>query len=138
ERVVIARRGTTETIDVTIDWRGGVKTQHEFHQGLRRYNLLGGYAALKNKVLELRGQGLSGNQIAIVLNREGFRPARGEHFSGHRVRQLLTRFGLANVPPGIETPNDLPQTNEWWLPALAKELGLKPIILHRWRWSEWL
>jgi len=138
ERVIIARRGTTEVIAVTIRWRGGAQTQHEFCQGLPRYNLLGNYPALKTRVLELRGQGLSGNQIAEVLNREGFHPARGARFSGHRVRQLLARLGQANVPAGISSPDDLPQANEWWLPALAVKLGIERIVLHRWRWSGWL
>jgi DNA invertase Pin-like site-specific DNA recombinase len=138
ERVIIARHGTTEVVDVTIHWRGGAQTQHEFYQGLPRYDLLADYPALKSRLLELRGQGLSAKQIAEVLNREGFRPARGDRFSGHRVRQLLTRLGQANVPAGIATPDDLPQANEWWLPALAAKLGVKPIILHRWRWSGWL
>jgi DNA invertase Pin-like site-specific DNA recombinase len=138
ERVIIARRGRSETIDVTIHWRGGNTTQHEFHQGLPRYNLLSDYAALKQRVLELRGQGMSGKQISDVLNREGFRPARGEQFSAPRVLQLLIRFGQARVPAGIESSDDLPQENEWWLPALAQELGMEPIVLHRWRWSGWI
>ena len=92
ERVIITRRGTTETIDLTIHWRGGAKTQHQVHQGVQCYRLLSGYAALKNRILVLHGQGLSGNQIAEVLNGEGFHPARGTQFSCHRVHQLLTRF----------------------------------------------
>jgi DNA invertase Pin-like site-specific DNA recombinase len=138
ERVAITRRGATEVIALTIHWRGGATTQHEFFQGLLRYNLLGDYPALKHRILELRGQGHSGDQIAEVLNREGFHPARGERFNGHRVRQFLTRLGQTNVPAGIGTPADLPQADEWWLPALAKELRVKPIILHRWRWSGWV
>jgi DNA invertase Pin-like site-specific DNA recombinase len=138
QRVILARRGTTETIDATIRWHGGATTQLKLRQGLQRYALLDDYTSLKNRVLELRGNGLSGDQISEILNQEGFHPARGHSFSGHRVRQLLTRFGLAKVPPGIEAPSDLPQANEWWLPALAKELQIKSIVLHRWRWAGWL
>ena len=31
-----------------------------------------------------------------------------------------------------------PGRSEWWLPELAYELGVKPIVVHRWRWSGWL
>jgi DNA invertase Pin-like site-specific DNA recombinase len=138
QRVTIARRGTTEAIDVAVRWRGETETHHTFYQGLPRYGLLDDYVSLKSRVLTLRSEGRSGTQIAEVLNRDGFRPARGDRFSGHRVRQLLKRLGQANVPAGIGTPTDWPQTNEWWLRDLAEELGVKPIVVHRWRGSGWV
>jgi len=138
EQVTIARRQATEVIDVTIRWWGGTETRHLFRQGLRRYGQLGGYDALKQRLLQLRGEGHMGDDIADRLNREGFRPARGERLNGHRVRQLLTRFGQTNVPAGIQAPTDWPQKNEWWLRDLADEIKVKPIVLHRWRWSEWM
>ena len=59
-------------------------------------------------------------------------------YTGHRVRQLFARFGLTGIPPGVRDERDLPGANEWWLPALAAELGVRPIVVHRWRWSGWL
>ncbi len=46
---------------------------------------------------------------------------------------------MGNVLPATVTyvrgPGDLPGKGEWWLPDLAAELGVRPIVVHRWRWS---
>jgi DNA invertase Pin-like site-specific DNA recombinase len=138
ERVVVTRHGTTEVIEVVIRWLGGSESRHEVHQGLRRYDGLGGYAELKDRVRELRAAGRTGGQIAEVLNQEGYRTPRGGPFTGHRVRRLFMQLGLARVPAGVRGPGDLPGKGEWWLPDLAAELGVRPIVVHRWRWSGWL
>jgi hypothetical protein len=138
ERVELTRDGESERIDVVIRWRGGAVTRHATRQGLRTYRSLGGLARLRERILELRGNGQAADVIAEVLNREGYRVARGDGFTGDRVRQLLARFGQTGVPPGVRDARDLPGPGEWWLPALAAELGVKPIVVHRWRWSAWL
>jgi DNA invertase Pin-like site-specific DNA recombinase len=135
ERVVATRRGTSEVVEVAIRWRGGSESRHEVHQGLRRYDQLGDYARLVERVKELRASGRTGEQIAEALNREGYRTPRDGAFTGHRVRRLFMRLGLADVPAGVGGPSDLPGRGEWWLPDLAVELGVKPIVVHRWRWT---
>ena len=95
-------------------------------------------AELRQRILDLRGDGRTADAIAEILNREEYSTARGEGFTGHRVRPLLARFGQTGVPPGVRDAGDLPGADERWLPALAMELGVKPIVVHRWRWSGWL
>jgi hypothetical protein len=138
ERVELTRQGETERVAVVVHWRGGTVTRHDITQGLRRYTDLGRYDELRARVIALRGDGLTADQIAEDLNREGYAVPRGERYTGHRVRQLFARLGLTGIPPGIRADSDLPAADEWWLPALAAELGLKPIVVHRWRWSGWL
>jgi DNA invertase Pin-like site-specific DNA recombinase len=135
ERVVLTRRGSGEEIDVVVRWRGGTETRHEVYQGLRRTADLVGFEALRARVTEWRGQGKTGEQIAEELNREGHRTARGGPYTGARVRRLFLNLGLAAVPAGVASPADLPGKDEWWLPDLAAQLGVKPIVVHRWRWS---
>jgi DNA invertase Pin-like site-specific DNA recombinase len=137
-RVELTRHGDTERIDVAIHWRGEVVTRHEIRQGLRTYRSHGRLAELRERILALRGDGRTADAIAGVLNREGYYAARGEGFTGDRVRQLLTRFGRTGIPPGVRDASDLPEADECWLPGLAKRLGVKPIVVHRWRWSGWL
>jgi DNA invertase Pin-like site-specific DNA recombinase len=138
EYVELTRCGETERVAVAVHWRGGTVTRHDITQGLRRYTALGRYAALRERVIGLRGEGFTADQIAVTLNHEGYTVPRGEQFTGHRVRQLFVRFGLAGLPPGIRDQRDLPGQDEWWLPALAAELKIPPIVAHRWRWSGWL
>jgi hypothetical protein len=138
ERVELTRAGESERVDAVIHWRGGTVTRHAIRQGLRTYRSLGGLARLRERILELRGEGRTADTIAETLDHEGYRAARGDGFTGDLVRQLLARFGRTGVPAGVRDANDLPGPGEWWLPALAAELGVKPIVVHRWRWSGWL
>jgi DNA invertase Pin-like site-specific DNA recombinase len=138
ERVVVTRRAATEVIEVLIRWLGGSESRHEVYQGLRRYDGLGDYPQLKERVTDLRGAGQTGEQIAEVLNQEGYRTPRGGPYTGHRVRRLFMQLGLTCVPAGVRGPGDLPGKDEWWLPDLAAALGVGPIVVHRWRWSGWL
>lgn len=138
ERVVLTRKGGSEEIEVVVRWRGGTESRHEVLQGLRRTADLTGFDALRSRVLELRGTGKTGEQIAEQLNREGHRSTRGGPYTGARVRRLLGNLGLTAIPAGVASPSDLPGKDEWWLPALAAELGVKPIVVHRWRWSGWV
>jgi DNA invertase Pin-like site-specific DNA recombinase len=138
ERVELARQGETERVAVAVHWRGGTISRHEITQGLRKYTALDRYDALRERVIALRGDGKTADQIAEALNQEGYAVPRGERYTGHRVRRLFARLGLTGVPPGVRDEGDLPAPGEWWLPALASEIGVKPIVVHRWRWSGWL
>jgi hypothetical protein len=138
ERVELTRHGKTEKVTIVVHWRGGTVTRHDVTQGLRTYTALGSYDHLRERVIALRGTGFTADQIAETLNGEGYRVPRGDRFTGHRVRQLFVRFGLAGLPPGIRDASDLPCRDEWWLPALAAELKVPPIVVHRWRWSGWV
>jgi hypothetical protein len=137
-RVELTRPGETERGSVVIHWRGGMSTHHEIRQGLRTYQSLGGMTKRRERVRELRGHGPLAEEIAATRNREGDVAARRKEFTGEIVRQWLARFGQTGVPPGVRDAKDMPGANEWWLPELAKELGVQPIVVHRWRWSGWL
>jgi hypothetical protein len=138
ERVELTRDGESERIAAAIHWRGGTITRHTIRQGLRTYRSLGDLERLRGRILELRGDGWTADAIAEALDREGYQAARSGGFTGHQVRQLLARFGRTGIPAGVRDASDLPGPDEWWLPALAAELGVKPIVVHRWRWSGWL
>lgn len=94
ERVELTRHGPTEGVPVVVHWRGGAVTRHEVTPGLRRYTALARQDELRARVVALRGDGLTADQIAEALNREGYAVPRGERYTGHRVRQLFARFGL--------------------------------------------
>lgn len=97
-----------ERVTVMVHWRGGVITQHEIRQGLRRYESLDGMAKLRDRLLDLRGEGHTADTIATMLNAEGFVAARRKEFTGEIVRQLLVKFGQTGIPPGVRNAQDLP------------------------------
>jgi hypothetical protein len=98
---------------------------------LHLYNQLGDYARLEDRVRPCASS-RTGEQIADALNREGYHPPLDDAFIGNRVRNC-SRLRLADVPAGVGGSADLPCEHERWLPDLAAEFGVSPIVVHRWR-----
>jgi DNA invertase Pin-like site-specific DNA recombinase len=132
ERVELTRQGDSERIDVVVYWRGGAQGRYTVTQRLRSYQRLGRFEELKERVMDLRRQGKTAKRIADVLNAEGFVMPRGGTFHDGTVRRLFARFGVSDIAEEQIKGGAGPGNGEWWLPALAAELEVKPIVLHRW------
>jgi hypothetical protein len=78
ERVVVATRGRTEVVDATIHWVGGLQTRHEIRRPVLGYEQLSYYDSLRGRVVELREQGRTAEEIAATLNGEGYQPLHGK------------------------------------------------------------
>jgi DNA invertase Pin-like site-specific DNA recombinase len=139
ERVVVACRGRTEWVDVTIRWAGGAETQHLLRRPVMGYEQLSDYTSLRDRVLELRGLGRTTAQIAELVNQEGYRPPRGgERFSSHMIIEFLRRLGLSGSSSGPKLDRSSLGPHEWGVKALAKHLGMSAITLYHWCRRDWV
>jgi DNA invertase Pin-like site-specific DNA recombinase len=121
ERIVVAVRANTERAEVTITWRGGQTTRHEIVRPVSRYESLGEYDRMMDRIMQLRRDGLTIKELAAKLTREGYRTPRSQKgYSSTSVRQLLSRRGLTGGAVGREQL----KSGEWWLPDLAQKLGV--------------
>jgi DNA invertase Pin-like site-specific DNA recombinase len=92
ERVVVQVRTDTERVGVEIHWRGGLSTKHEFVRSTCRYESLGNYARLLERIQELRQSGYTIGEVAKQINREGYRtPKSRKGYTSTTVRKLLSR-----------------------------------------------
>jgi hypothetical protein len=138
ERVVVACRGRTEWVDVTVRWAGGIETQHVLRRPVIGYEQLSNYESLRDRVLEFRRSGYSSARIAEELNREGYRPPRGgERFSHHMIIEFLRRLGLHGASPGPKLVKSMLGMHEWGIRALAEHLGMSMITLLHWCRRGW-
>ena len=117
ERVEVHVRAETECGEVVISWRGGVTTRHEIVRPVSRYESLGRYDQLMNRIIEMRQEGQTIKQIAAQLNAEGYRTPRSRKgYTSTSVRKLLSRGELTR---GRIATRQLDR-HEWWLPDLAR------------------
>ncbi len=94
ERVVVQVRSDTERVGVEIHWRGGLSTKHEFVRSTCRYESLGGYARLLERIQELRQSGYTIAEVAKQISREGYRtPKSRKGYTSTTIRKLLSRRG---------------------------------------------
>jgi hypothetical protein len=129
ERIVVAVRANTERAEVTITWRGGQTTRHEIVRSVSRYESLGEYDRMMDRIVQLRREGLTIKELAAQLTREGYRTPRTQKgYTSTSVRQLLSRRGLTGGAVGREQL----ESGEWWLPELAQKLGVTYNKLRGW------
>jgi hypothetical protein len=92
ERVVVQVRADTERVGVEISWRGGLITRHEFIRSTSRYESLGKYRQLLERIRELRQNGSTIAEVAERVNQEGYRtPKSRKGYTSTTIRKLLSR-----------------------------------------------
>jgi DNA invertase Pin-like site-specific DNA recombinase len=132
ERVVVHVRRDSEYVDVELHWHGGAVSRHTVARPVQSFEQLRDYTPLLERLGQLRQAGHTAAQIAAVLNREGFKPPRRGQFYRESVRKLLSRRGLANE----RTSAGQRGRHEWWLPDLARVIGVPAATLRCWaRWG---
>jgi DNA invertase Pin-like site-specific DNA recombinase len=135
ERVEVQVQPDSEQTAVTIVWQGGWTSRHQVARAVLRYEQLHDYGQLRERVAQLRRDGLSATTIAARLNAEGFTPPhRRGPYTKAVVHQLLTRHGLRDVKPEAAAL----ARHEWWVSDLADALGLSPAKVRRWIRLGWV
>jgi hypothetical protein len=93
ERVVVQVRADSERAAVEITWRGGLTTKHEIVRSVSRYESLGAYPQLLERIQQLRDNSLTIAKVAKQLNDEGYRTPRSRKgYTSTSVRKLLSRL----------------------------------------------
>jgi DNA invertase Pin-like site-specific DNA recombinase len=135
ERVVVVADKASEDTEVTIVWQGGLATRHPIARPVGSYAQLKDYRRLTQRITELHRAGLHLAQIAEKLNEEGFVPARRRGvFTETGIGTLLRDLGLV----GELFRADLLGKDEWWIPDLARQLGVIPQKIHYWIKQSWI
>lgn len=135
EQAVVNMAKDNELVDVTIHWRGGSTSQHRISRPMARYDQHRDFDALLEHMTALRRSGIDTESIAKQLNAEGFRPPRRRvGFNEQIVRKLLFRAGVRG---DLNDPDAL-QSNEWWVPDLAKRLAMNAHTLRSWVRRGWI
>jgi DNA invertase Pin-like site-specific DNA recombinase len=135
EKVMVDVQHKSEHVAIKIHWHGGFISHHEVIRPVRRYDQLRDRDGLMDRLVELRQAGQSAAGIAEQLNREGFRtPKRRTPFTAWVVRQLLHRRKLSTEKAVVGPLG----SGEWWLPDLARALGMRPVKLRDWVLRGWV
>ncbi|MGO8883656.1 MAG: hypothetical protein ACLQI7_08125, partial [Streptosporangiaceae bacterium] len=139
EDITVSVAGDSELVDVTITWAGGHQTTGQAVRPVARLGQLSYYLALLARVTELAAAGRNNQQIAGVLNAEGYRPPkRASRFTGGQVRTLITQHGIRSQPKGRPAVLTSLAPGEWSVPGLAAELGMPTATIYNWIYCGWI
>lgn len=132
EKVIVDVQGDSEVVRLTIEWAGGHRTHETMARPVARLAQLSYYPQLCERVRALCGDGFSAREIALQLNREGFRPPkRYASFGAQGVKGLVQLLGLHEDQSRSLNRDGLGE-NEWWVPTLARTLGIPDTTLYQW------
>lgn len=138
ERVVVSVKGSSEQIQVTIEWAGGHRSNFMAWRPVAKLEQLSYWSQLLDRVAMLRSSGSTASQIAEALNKEGWRPPkRTLVFNRGMVRALLSRRRLSPTRRSAQSQKRL-KKHEWWLPELASHLQMPEVTLYTWVRRGWL
>jgi DNA invertase Pin-like site-specific DNA recombinase len=133
ERITVTVRGSSEQVDVRIEWIGHHETTATITRPIAREDQLSYYPRLRQRITELHQQEYAATAIAGVLNAEGWRPAkRRPTFNGAMVSNCLRRLGLHGRARQIKSVQGERLADEWLLEELARELDMPLSTLYRW------
>jgi hypothetical protein len=129
DKIVLQAPINCEMADVSVHWAGGYVSHHELRRPVARYEQLRDYERLSKRIIDLRAQHCTSEQIAGQLNREGWHPPkRRVTFNAGMVRSIFYRRHLATPRPAAYAL----EPGEWWFGALAHELRLPHPTLYSW------
>ena len=131
ERVLAKVEGKTEKVFVEIHWVGGHVTHVHLNRPVAKLEQLSDYEGLKNRAEQLRDKNKSFEEIAQILNQEGWRPAKRESFNKGMIRTLLVRKGLNSGRKTRSSQIDRMQ-NEWTIWELSQETNIPEPTLYKW------
>ena len=140
ESVQVTADGATERVHAAITWAGGHQTHAGLTRPVARIDQLSYYPALTERIRALAGEGLGNAAIADRLALEGFcTPRLHERFNDGEIQHLIRRLGLR---PGLEHDDRTDQGSlgpgQWWLAALAREIGMPAATLFGWLKRGWI
>jgi DNA invertase Pin-like site-specific DNA recombinase len=140
ESVQVTADGATERVHATVTWAGGHQTQADLVRPVARIDQLSYYPALTDRIRGLANEGLGNAAIAGQLAAEGFRtPRLHERFHDGEIQHLIRRLGLR---PGLDhdyrTDQGSLEAGQWWLAALAREIGMPAATLFGWLKRGWV
>ncbi len=125
-------QGSSERVNVRIEWIGGGHTEGVVIRPVGKLSELSTYPQICHQVQALTEAGWAATAIAQALNKAGFRPPRSSTgFRAEMIMQLQRQLGVRAPRPRVRHHDDL-FSDEWWLPELARLLGIPRGSLSHW------
>jgi recombinase-like zinc beta ribbon protein/recombinase len=139
EDITVSVSGDSELVDVTITWAGGHLTSGQAVRPVGRLDQLSYYPALLARVTGLAEAGRTNQQIAGILNAEGFRPPkRTSRFTGGQVRTLISQRNIRGQRKGRPAVLTSLAPGQWSVPGLSAELGMPTASIYNWIYRGWI
>jgi hypothetical protein len=132
DQVVLQIEGQSEWVEARLHWAGGHQTYTRFRRPVGSLAQLSAWPQIQKRILALRAQGRTAQEIADQLNREGRTTPHHKLFTAATIRNLVTRCGMAQIRRGAENEPLTLTEDEWFIPDLAHKFGIRQERVYSW------
>ena len=132
DKVVLQVEGKSEWVEAWLHWAGGHQTYTRFRRPVGRLTQLREWPEMRERIVALKNKGLTAQQIADRLNREGRSSPHQKAFTSSTIRAALSRCGLTHVRRGPSNNQLALREGDWFVPDLARALGVRPQCVYAW------
>lgn len=132
ERVVVDVQGSSERVQVRIEWIGGGHTEGVVIRPVGKLSELSTYPQICQVVQELTEAGWAATAIAQALSEAGYSSAHAtSHFGVQTIRKVQQQLTVRAPRPRLRPRNEL-LSNEWWPAELVRLLEIPRASLYHW------
>lgn len=139
DKINVQTHGKTDLAEIDIFWKGGSNSSYQFSHKVRSYRKRHDFDLIVARITLLREEGYERKEIAAILNREGFRPAKNAAlFNAHTVTGIIQVAGIPNLKNCHDSVQKHLKPKEWAFGKLAVELKMPYQTLYAWLKKGWL
>jgi hypothetical protein len=132
DKVVVRIEGKTEWVEAWLHWAGGHQTYTRFWRRVGSMTQLADWPLIRERMLALKAEGHTAQQIARQLNREKRISPHHKPFTATTIRAALSRCGLTEVRRNAGNDQLKLKEDEWFVPDLARAVGVRPQDVYAW------
>jgi DNA invertase Pin-like site-specific DNA recombinase len=124
---------------IKIIWQTGAVSEHWLQRNVQSYTQHADQDRLRQRIAELNGLQKIDSEIAEILNKEAFRTAHGQPFSGKMIHLLRGRWRIPTVKINGTSENP-PQWSDgsYSVQGAATIIGITPQTIFDWLRKGWL
>lgn len=131
KNVIVDQHRARGRVWFQINWQTGATSEHWYTRRVQGYADYADLEQLQQRVHELHAQQKMDDEIAAILNAEGFRTAHQQAFTGKLMWLLRKQWGLPTVNANINTPARW-EDGTYSVEGAATALGVFPTTVYKW------
>jgi hypothetical protein len=131
--VVLDQKRESGLVWVKVIWQTGATSEHWIRRSVHSYRQHSTLDHLQQRIRELNAESKMDAELAVILNREGFVPARNKSFSSGSIYLLRKQWNIPTVKiNGSEENPDRWVDGSYSVRGVAKLLGISEQTVFKW------
>ncbi|MCP4686387.1 MAG: recombinase family protein [bacterium] len=131
QEVIVDQKRAQGKVWFQINWQTGAISEHWYIRRVRSYAEHARFEQIQQRIRELHEEQKLDDEIAAILNTEGFRTTKRGRFDNNTIWLLRQRMGLPAVKPNGSHPTRW-EDGTYSVQGAAQVIGVFPGTIYKW------